>query len=62
MRSSETLGRDDPSIRVLKVSLEMIANLIYLSRRTETHSAQQHVYLDRATKVIAQIARHPRPE
>jgi|ERR1700722_17817104 hypothetical protein len=30
----------------LQVSLELLANLIYLARRTETHSAKQHRYLD----------------
>jgi hypothetical protein len=60
MRSSETLALDGRSVEALKVSLEMIANLIYLSRRTETHCAQQHDYLDRAAKIMAEIARHPR--
>jgi hypothetical protein len=35
MGSLETLSRDDPSIRVLKVSLELIANLICLSRASK---------------------------
>jgi hypothetical protein len=60
MRSSETLAHDGRSFQALKVSLEMIANLIYLSRRIETHCAQQHDYLDRAAKIMAEIARHPR--
>jgi hypothetical protein len=59
MGSSETLVRDDRSIQALKVSLERIANLIYLSRHSETHCAQQHDYLDRAAKVLAEIAHHP---
>jgi hypothetical protein len=42
----------------LKVGLEIVANLIYLSRRTETHSALQHDYLDRAATVIAEMAHH----
>ena len=35
-------------------------NLIYLSRRAETHSSQQHQYLDCVAEVAAEIARHPR--
>jgi hypothetical protein len=60
MRSSKNPPEDDRSVQSLKVSLEIIANLIYLSRRTETHCAQQHVYLDRATKVMTEIANRPR--
>jgi hypothetical protein len=59
MSSSEALACDDRSIQQLKVSLETIASLIYLSRHTETHCAQQHDYLDRAAKVLAEIAHHP---
>jgi hypothetical protein len=53
MRSSET------PLRPLKVNLEMMANLIYLSRHADTHSAQQRSYLDRAAQIMAEIARHP---
>jgi hypothetical protein len=60
MRSSKNPPEDDRSVQSLKVSLEIIANLIYLSRRTETHCAQQHLYLDRATKVMSEIANRPR--
>jgi hypothetical protein len=49
---------NERSVESLKVSLEMIANLIYLSRRTETHCAEQHDYLDRAAKVIADLRHH----
>lgn len=56
MRSSETQA----PIRPLQVSLEIISNLIYLSRHAETRSAQQHHYLDCAAEVIAEIAHHPR--
>jgi hypothetical protein len=55
MRSSETRP-----IRPLSVTLEMIANLVYLSRHAETHSAQQHHYLDCAAEAVAEIAHHPR--
>jgi hypothetical protein len=56
MRSSET----HPPIRPLQVSLEIISNLIYLSRHAKTHSFQQHHYLDCAAEVMAELAHHPR--
>jgi hypothetical protein len=59
MRSSKTLPGDGRSVQSLKVSLEIIANLIYLSRHPETHCAQQHAYLDRAATVIAGLRHHP---
>jgi hypothetical protein len=36
------------TVQPLRVSVELLANLIYLAGRTETHSAQQRRYLDRA--------------
>ena len=54
MRSSETRR-----IWPLQVNLELIANYIYLSRHAETHSDQQHHYLDCAAEVMAEIASHP---
>jgi hypothetical protein len=57
MRFSETPAVDG---RPVQVRLEMIANLIYLSRHTETHCAQQHAYLDRAANVMAEIAHRSR--
>jgi hypothetical protein len=62
MRSSETLAPEVRSVQALNLSLDMIANLIYLSRHTETHCAQQHDYLDRAANIMAQLAHHPRLE
>jgi hypothetical protein len=55
MRSSETRP-----IRSLQVNLEMLANLIYLSRHADTHSIQQNHYLDCAAEVMAEIAHHPK--
>ncbi len=46
--------------RPIRLSLEIVANLIYLSRHVGTHSIQQHHYLDCAAEVMAEIARHPR--
>jgi hypothetical protein len=48
------------SVQPLEVSVELLANLIYLARRTETHSAQQHRYLDWAAKVIEELQHHPK--
>jgi hypothetical protein len=47
-------------IQPLQVSVELLANLIYLARCTETHSAQQHRYLDWAAKVIEELQHHPK--
>jgi hypothetical protein len=54
MRSSETRP-----IRPLQINLELIANYIYLARHTETHSVQQHHYLDCAAELMSEIAHHP---
>jgi hypothetical protein len=61
MDSSDTpkAGNGPRPIPPLVVSIELLANLIYLSRRTETHSAQQHYYLDWATSVIEELSHHP---
>ena len=40
-------------------SVEMISNLIYLARHTQTHSEQQHQYLDWAARVIEQMRHNP---
>lgn len=42
----------------LEVCIEVLANLIYLARRSEMHSAEQHAYLDRAAAVIEEMAHH----
>jgi hypothetical protein len=57
MDSSETSAEE---IQPLQVSIETIANLIYLARRAETHSAQQHRYLDWAADVIKELKYHPK--
>jgi hypothetical protein len=55
MSSSETPVPAQP----LQHSLELLANLVYLSRRAETHSDQQHRYLDWAATVIEEMCKHP---
>jgi hypothetical protein len=61
-RSNGVIMRSAADVPSLKVSLEIIAKLIYLSRRTETHSAHQHGYLGRAAVVIAELRHHPTVE
>jgi hypothetical protein len=60
MDSSETSADPERPIQPLQVSVELLANLIYLARRTETHSDQQHRYLDWAAKVIEELQHHPK--
>jgi hypothetical protein len=57
MDSSETSAE---AIQPLPVIVELLANLIYLARCSETHSAQQHRYLDWAAKVLGELQRHPK--
>lgn len=54
--NSETEGTTYP----LPHSVEMISNLIYLARQADTHSEQQHRYLDRAARVIEEMRHHPK--
>ena len=61
MRSSQTSADASGPVQPFKVSVEILANLIYLSRRTETHSGQQHQYLDWAAKAIEELPHHPKP-
>lgn len=54
------MDSSESSVQPLWVSLEVLANLIYLSRRNETHSDQQHSYLDRAATVLEELRHHPK--
>ena len=57
---SETPADVDGLVQSLQVSIEIVANLIYLARHLETHSARQQRYLEWAAKVIEGIAHHPK--
>jgi hypothetical protein len=57
MDSTETSAE---AIQPLPVIVELLANLIYLARCSETHSAQQHRYLDWAAKVLEELEHHPK--
>jgi hypothetical protein len=48
------------NLQPLAVTVEILANLIYLSRYTDTHSPQQHNYLDSADEVIEEFKHHPK--
>jgi hypothetical protein len=48
------------TVQPLRVSVELLANLIYLAGRNETHSAQQRRYLDWAATVIEELQHHPK--
>ena len=43
----------------LYVSIEMVANLLYLARHSEEGPDQQRVYLDRASSVLLAMRHHP---
>jgi hypothetical protein len=45
--------------RPLYVSIEMVANLVYLARHSQDVLEQQRVYLERASNLLAEIRNHP---
>jgi hypothetical protein len=47
-------------VEPLQLSIELLANLIYLARRTEIHSAKQNGYLDWASDLIEGLQHHPK--
>jgi hypothetical protein len=60
IRSLENLADVNGSIQPVQNSIEAIANLIYLARHAETHSAQQHRYIDSAARIIEELQHHPK--
>jgi hypothetical protein len=56
MDSSENDADAKGPVQPLEVSVELLANLIYLAR----HSPQQNRYLDWAAKVIEDMQHHPK--
>jgi hypothetical protein len=46
-------------VQPLRVSVEVLSNLIYPARRTETHSEGDQ-YLDWAARVIEELQHHPK--
>lgn len=45
--------------RPLYVSIEMVANLVYLARHSQGVLDQQQVYLERASNLLVEIRNHP---
>jgi hypothetical protein len=60
MASSEIPAAFIGPFQPLHVSVELLANLIYLARRTEIHSAKQNGYLDWASDIIGGLQHHPK--
>jgi hypothetical protein len=60
MASSEISAAFIGPVQPLQLSVELLANLIYLARRTEIHSAKQNGYLDWAANVIEDLQHHPK--
>jgi hypothetical protein len=59
MNSPDTPAEGDELGRPLYVSIEMVANLLYLARHSEEGVDQQRVYLDRASSVLLAMRHHP---
>jgi hypothetical protein len=45
--------------RPLYVSIEMVANLVYLARHSQGVLDQQQAYLERASNLLVEIRNHP---
>lgn len=45
--------------RPLYVSIEMVANLVYLARHSQDVLDRQQEYLDRASNLLVEIRHHP---
>jgi hypothetical protein len=58
MSSTEDLTRDDHG-RPLYVSIEMVANLVYLASHSEKSPDQQQQYLQRASDILFDMRHHP---
>lgn len=59
MTSSDAPESGAAQPRPLYVSVEMLANLVYLARHSQDALDQQQVYLDRASNLLVEISRHP---
>jgi hypothetical protein len=51
MRSSQSSGDANGSVQRLAVTVEILANLVYLFCQTDTHSEKQRYYPDWAAKL-----------
>jgi hypothetical protein len=59
MTSSDAPESGDTHRRPLYVSVEMVANLVYLARHSQEGLDQQRIYLDRASNLLLEIRNHP---
>jgi hypothetical protein len=59
MTSSDAPESGTADRRPLYVSIEMVANLVYLARHSQDASDQQQLYLDRASNLLVEIRNHP---
>ena len=59
MTSSNVPESEAADHRPLYVSIEMVANLVYLARNSQEALDQRQVYLDRASNLLVEIRNHP---
>ncbi len=59
MTASDAPESKDEHGRPLYVSIEMVANLVYLARHSEDGLDQQRLYLDRASDLLVEMRHHP---
>jgi hypothetical protein len=59
MTSSDAPENEAADRRPLYVSIEMVANLVYLARHSQDVLDQQQLYLDRASNLLVEIRNHP---
>jgi hypothetical protein len=59
MNSSDAPESKDEHGRPLYVSIEMVANLVYLARHNVEGLDQQRLYLDRASDLLFEMRHHP---
>ena len=59
MTSSDEPESGAAQTRPLYVSIEMVANLVYLARHSQNVLDQQQVYLERASNLLVEIRNHP---
>jgi hypothetical protein len=59
MASSDAPETGAAHRRPLYVSIEMVANLVYLARHSQDGLEQQKVYLERASNLLVEIRNHP---
>jgi hypothetical protein len=59
MTSSDAPESGAAQPRPLYVSIEMVANLVYLAKHSQDVLDQQQEFLDRASNLLVEIRNHP---